>query len=229
METKKSKKAQLECHRGTWLLMGVITVLGFMFVSFEWAQRDIELSSMSAANDPFFEATLVPITFPEVAPPPPPPPAPPAADQINVVENNSTVDETGVQNSEWTNDPVEIVYIPPVSNPEPVPVEPEIWDFAEVMPSFKGGTSALNSYLSKSIRYPTMAQEEGIEGKVIIQFVVDRDGSISNPVVVRSAHPQLDKEALRVIQNMPRWEPGRQGGKAVRVKFTVPVDFRLQR
>ena len=98
----------------------------------------------------------------------------------------------------------------------------------EQMPEFPGGMAELMKFLSKNIKYPTIAQENGIQGRVIVQFVVNQDGSIVDPVVMRSVDPYLDKEALRVISSMPKWKPGMQRGKAVRVKYTVPVTFRLQ-
>ena len=96
------------------------------------------------------------------------------------------------------------------------------------MPSFPGGPAALMSYLSKNIKYPTVAEETGIQGRVIVTFVVERDGSITDVQVAKSVDPSLDKEAQRVVRSMPRWIPGKQNGSAVRVKYTVPVTFRLQ-
>ena len=97
----------------------------------------------------------------------------------------------------------------------------------EVMPEYPGGQKALFAYLSENIRYPQIAKENKIEGRVIVGFVVEKDGSISNVEVVRSVDPSLDKEALRVIKSMPRWKPGKIRGKPVRVKYTVPVNFKL--
>ena len=102
------------------------------------------------------------------------------------------------------------------------------YDAVEVMPEFPGGSAELLKYLSTHIKYPTMSQEMGSQGRVIVQFVVDKDGTISNPEVVRGVDPYLDKEAIRVISSMPKWTPGVQNGKKVRVKYTVPVSFRLQ-
>jgi protein TonB len=96
------------------------------------------------------------------------------------------------------------------------------------MPEFPGGQSALMKYLSENIRYPVIAQENGIEGRVICSFVVERDGSITDVQVVRGVDPSLDREAVRVIQSMPKWKPGKQRGKPVRVRFTLPIVFRLQ-
>ena len=102
------------------------------------------------------------------------------------------------------------------------------YDAVEVMPEFPGGSAELLKYLSTHIKYPTMSQEMGSQGRVIVQFVVDKDGSITNPTVVRGVDAYLDKEAIRVISGMPKWKPGVQNGKKVRVKYTVPVVFRLQ-
>ena len=110
----------------------------------------------------------------------------------------------------------------------PRPEEQTIFEVVENMPDFPGGQAALMQYLAKNIKYPTIAQENGTQGRVIVQFVVNKDGSIVDAKVVRSVDPYLDKEALRVINTMPKWKPGMQRGKPVRVKFTVPVMFRLQ-
>ena len=103
-----------------------------------------------------------------------------------------------------------------------------MFDMVEQMPAFPGGMQELMVYLGKNIKYPTIAQENGTQGRVIIQFVVERVGTISDVRVARGVDPYLDKEAVRVVKSMPKWIPGKQNGKAVRVKFTVPVMFRLQ-
>lgn len=114
---------------------------------------------------------------------------------------------------------------PPAPKPE---VATKIFDVVEEMPSFPGGNGALMSYLVNNIKYPVVAQENGVQGRVIVSFVVERDGSISDVRVARSVDPSLDREAQRVVKSMPRWKPGKQNGSAVRVKYTVPVVFRLQ-
>ena len=109
------------------------------------------------------------------------------------------------------------------------PVEEEkVFDVVEQMPSFPGGDVALMQYLQKNIKYPVVAEENGVQGRVIVTFVVERDGSITDVKVAKSVDPSLDKEAMRVVKSMPNWIPGKQNGSAVRVKFTVPVTFRLQ-
>jgi len=106
--------------------------------------------------------------------------------------------------------------------------EEKVFDVVEQMPSFPGGPQALFEYLSKNIRYPAVAEENGVEGRVVVTFVVERDGSITDVIAVKKVDPSLDKEAIRVVKSMPHWIPGKQNGSAVRVKYTVPVTFRLQ-
>ncbi|WP_294721626.1 energy transducer TonB [Prevotella sp.] len=118
-----------------------------------------------------------------------------------------------------------------IATPEPPKQEAEqnkVFDVVEQQPQFPGGMGALNQWLGSNIKYPAMAAENGIEGRVIVQFVVERDGSVSGVHVVRGVDPSLDKEATRVVAQMPKWIPGKQNGSAVRVKYTVPVTFRLQ-
>ena len=117
-----------------------------------------------------------------------------------------------------------------IAAPEPPkPAEEnKVHDFVEQMPSFPGGMGALMSWLSQNIKYPVIAAENGVEGRVIVQFVVEKDGSVNGVKVVRGKDPSLDKEAVRVVSKMPKWNPGKQRGKPVRVKYTVPVTFRLQ-
>ena len=106
--------------------------------------------------------------------------------------------------------------------------ETKVFDVVEQMPQFKGGDAALMDYLNKNIKYPVIAEENGIQGRVVTTFVVERDGSITDVRVIKSVDPSLDKEAVRVVKAMPKWNPGKQNGAAVRVKFTLPVTFRLQ-
>jgi TonB family protein len=104
-----------------------------------------------------------------------------------------------------------------------------VYDEADVMPQFPGGQEALRRYISSNVRYPKMAFENGVDGKVVVAFVVERDGSITGANAVVKADPLLNKEAIRLIMNMPRWKPGIQNGKPIRVKTTVPVVFRIRK
>jgi protein TonB len=229
MEIKKTPKADLENKKSTWLLVGYVIVLAFMFIAFEWTKRDIKIDTSQAITDLVFEEEIIPITEqPEQAAPPPPPAAPPIAETLTIVEDDADVEETTIATSEETNQAVEIKYVP-VAVEEEEPEEQTIFEVVEQMPEFpNGGMAGLMQYLSKNIKYPTIAQENGTQGRVTVQFVVNRDGSIVDAKVLRGVDPYLDKEAIRVISSMPKWKPGMQHGKAVRVKYTVPVMFRLQ-
>ena len=114
-----------------------------------------------------------------------------------------------------------------IADEKPKEEETKVFDVVEQMPSFPGGPQALMEYLSKNIKYPVIAEENGVQGRVVVTFVVERDGSITDVKVVKSVDPSLDKEAQRVVKAMPHWIPGKQNGAAVRVKYTVPVTFRL--
>ena len=118
----------------------------------------------------------------------------------------------------------EVIATEPV---KPKEEENKVFDVVEQMPSFPGGNAALMNYLSQNIKYPVIAEENGIQGRVIVQFVVGKDGHISDVKVAKSVDPSLDKEAVRVVKGMPKWIPGKQNGQAVTVRYTLPVTFRL--
>ena len=228
MEIKKTPKADLENKKSTWLLVGYVIVLAFMFVAFEWTERDIKIDTSQAITDLVFEEEIIPITEQPEQVAPPPPEAPSIAETLTIVDDDADVEETTIATSEETNQAVEIKYVP-VAVEEEEPEEQTIFEVVEQMPEFpNGGMAGLMQYLSKNIKYPTIAQENGTQGRVTVQFVVNRDGSIVDAKVLRGVDPYLDKEAIRVISSMPKWKPGMQRGKAVRVKYTVPVMFRLQ-
>ncbi|MBQ0074945.1 MAG: energy transducer TonB [Prevotella sp.] len=137
----------------------------------------------------------------------------------------------GALNVEGNSEDGEVLKAKEVIATEPVkPKEEEnkVFDVVEQMPSYPGGMGALMQYLSSHIKYPVIAEENGIQGRVICTFVVERDGSITDVRIAKSVDPSLDKEAVRVVSSMPRWIPGKQNGSAVRVKYTLPVTFRLQ-
>lgn len=228
MEIKKSPKADLEGKKTTWLLIGFVLILAVMFVAFEWTERDKQVTTDSGVEMPIFEEEMIPITEQEEPKQAPPPPEAPKVEEVlQIAENDADVQETTIQSSEENNQAVEIKYVAPVVEEEE-PEEAEIFMVVEEMPEFPGGMAECLKFLGKNIKYPTIARENGVQGRVIVQFVVNQDGSIVDPVVVRSVDPYLDKEALRVIKTMPKWKPGKQRGKAVRVKYTVPVTFKLQ-
>lgn len=228
MEIKKSPKADLEGKKTTGLLIGLVLILAAMFVAFEWTKRDVVITACSGIVDVPFEEEMVPITEQEEPKQAPPPPEAPKVEEVlQIAENDADVEESTIQSNEDKGEAVEIKYVPEVVEEEEVE-EQQIFQVVEEMPEFPGGMAECLKFLAKNIKYPTIAQENGVQGRVIVQFVVNQDGSIVDPVVVRSVDPYLDKEALRVIQMMPKWKPGKQRGKAVRVKYTVPVTFKLQ-
>ena len=227
MEVKKSPKADLEGKKSTWLLVGYVVVLAFMFVAFEWTQRDVKIDTSQAVADVVFEEEIIPITETPEQAAPPPPEAPKVAELLEIVDDKADIEETTTIINEDNQARVEVKYVP-VQVVEEEPEEQQIFQVVEEMPEFPGGMAECLKFISKNIKYPTIAQENGIQGRVNIQFVVNQDGSIVDPVVMRTVDPYLDKEALRVIKMMPKWKPGKQRGKAVRVKYTVPVTFKLQ-
>lgn len=229
MKVKKSPKANLETKKMTWHLMGYVIVLSLMFVAFEWSERDKKIDMSGQVQDIIAEEEMIPITEQQTTPPPPPPPqeVQKVEEVLKIVENDVQVEETQIMSSEDDNTAVEIKEVAAPVVVEEV-VEEEIFQVVEEMPEFPGGMGELMKFLGNNIKYPAVAQENGIQGRVIIQFVVEKDGSVANPVVAKGVDPALDKEALRVVKSMPKWKPGKQRGKAVRVKYTVPVTFRLQ-
>lgn len=228
MEIKKSPKADLEGKKTTGVLIGLVLILAAMFVAFEWTERDVVITADSGIQEVAFEEEMVPITEQEEPKQAPPPPEAPKVEEVlQIADNDANVEETTIQSNEDKGQAVEVKYVPAVVEEEEVE-EQQIFQVVEEMPEFQGGMAECMKFLAKNIKYPTIAQENGVQGRVIVQFVVNKDGTIVDPVVVRSVDPYLDKEALRVIKAMPKWKPGKQRGKAVRVKYTVPVTFRLQ-
>lgn len=227
MEIKKSEHADLERGKSTSLLIGFVIALGVMFVALEWTQREVEDNSeLYTAKDISINEEMIPITLPEKKTVPPPPAAVTKADIIEIVEDDADIEEdimaSTEDNVEWVDlDDYDVVEV------EPEPEDEEIFMVVEDQPEFPGGTAALLEYLRKNIKYPAICRENNIQGRVLVTFIVNKDGAIVEPEVVKSVNPSLDKEALRVISTMPNWKPGSQRGKPVRVKYTVPVNFRL--
>ena len=227
MEIKKSKRADVAKERGTSLMIGLVISLSIMFVALEWTQKDDVLAVYSYPMSDYIPTDMIPITLPEKKTVPPPPAALAKADIIEIVKDDADVEDDIMasieDNQEWL-DPQEYDF--PIIEPEPEP--DEIFMIVEDQPEFPGGTAALLEYLKKNIKYPAICRENNIQGRVLVTFIVNKDGAIVEPEVVKGVNPSLDKEALRVISQMPNWKPGYQRGKPVRVKFTVPVNFQLK-
>ena len=227
MEVKKSPKADLEGKKSTWLLIGYVFILALMFVAFEWTDRDKQVTTETGITDVVFEEEIIPITEQEQKQAPPPPEAPKVEEVLQIVENDAKVEETAIQASEETGQAVEVKYVP-VEVEEEEPEEQQIFQVVEEMPEFPGGMIACLQYLARNIKYPVTGQKEGAQGKVIVQMVIEKDGSVDHVSIVRSITPELDAEAARVVKSMPKWKPATVKDKAVRCRYTVPVTFKLQ-
>ena len=228
MEVKKSPKADLESKKTSNLLVGAILTLAVLFVGFEWSERDKKVTTDTGLQEVVFEEEIIPITEQEQPKQAPPPPEAPKVEEVlEIMDNDSKVEESTIQASDDTQAAVEVKYTPVEVEEEEVEEE-QIFQIVEEPASFPGGMGECMKWLGKNIKYPTISQENGVQGRVIVQFVINRDGSIVDAKVVRGVDPYLDKEALRVVNQMPKWSPGKQRGKAVRCQFTLPVQFRLQ-
>lgn len=231
MEVKKSPKADLEGGIGMSILMGMIVGLAVLFVGFEWSTKDVQVVTADEGVADIIAEEEIEITRPEnTPPPPPPPPAPAVTEVLNVVDDDVELEQQEIISSEddASAAQTETFVAPVVEEEEEEESAQQIFTVVEKQPEFPGGTAELFKYLSKAIKYPVIAQENGIQGRVVCSFVVNRDGSIVDIQVMRGVDPSLDKEAVRVISEMPKWKPGEQRGKPVRVRFILPVQFRLQ-
>lgn len=230
MEVKKSPKADLEGGIGMSILMGMIVGLAVLFVGFEWGTKDVQVVTADEGVADIIAEEEIEITRPEnTPPPPPPPPAPAVTEVLNVVEDDVELEQQEIISSEDDASAAQQeTFVAPVVEEEEEESAQQIFTVVEKQPEFPGGTAELFKYLSKAIKYPVIAQENGIQGRVVCSFVVNRDGSIVDIQVMRGVDPSLDKEAIRVISEMPKWKPGEQRGKPVRVRFILPVQFRLQ-
>ena len=227
MEVKKSQKADLENKRGLFLEIGLALTLAIVFLAFEWRVDTSEATALETEQEIQGEEEIIPITRQEpVKPPPPPPPAPKVADVLNIVDNDEEIDdELEIEDSEADMD--EDVEIQVVEESEEED-EQQVFVIVEDMPEFPGGDIELQKWIARAVKYPVIAQENGITGRVYVGFVVNKVGAIENVKIMRGVDPSLDKEAVRVINKMPKWKPGKQRGKAVKVSFQVPINFQLQ-
>ena len=205
--------------------IGLIISLAIAWAVFEIKSYDkIEIADMGRTAE-VVEEEMVEITKQD-QPKPQPVEVPKQTTQIQVVEDDVEVEDVEI-NAEVDQNEVIEEYIAPEVEDEEV-VEAEIFQIVEEMPEFPGGMQKLADYLAKNIKYPQMARESGIQGRVFINFVVEPDGSVSNVNVLRSLGGGCDEEAMRVVKSMPKWKPGKQRGKPVRVSYNLPVNFKLQ-
>lgn len=225
MELKKHPKADLEKHKTTFSLIGFVVTLGLIYFAFEYTTTTAAVDQLSRMSDVVLEDEIIPITRNEQTPPPPPPPPKAPAEILDIVDDDEKIEEEmEVEDAEAKeSDKVEIVEIE-----EEEEVEEQPFVIVENMPEYPGGQIELMKYIAQNVRYPNVARENGIQGKVFVRFVVTKTGGVDKVTVARSVDPLLDQEAIRVVKTLPKWKPGMQRGKTVPVWYTVPINFQLQ-
>ncbi|QGY47092.1 TonB family protein [Maribellus comscasis] len=229
MEQKKSPKADLENKRNMFFLFGLVMALGVTLLAFEWTTKPTKAGSLGEIQSMVVEEEFIPVTRePEIKPPPPPPP-PKVVEILNIVDDDVEIkDELEIEDSEADDETI-IDVAPVIETIEEEEEEaPEIFTIVEEPAEFPGGIKALYNFISKSVKYPVIAQENGIEGTVFVKFVVDEQGNASSAEVLRGVDASLDSEALRVINSLPRFKPGKQRGRPVKVYYHARINFQLQ-
>ena len=226
MEEKKSPKANLENKKVMFTQIGLIISLLIAWMAFEhksYDKREIDPSLLRQTE--VVEEEMVEITKQE-EPKPQPVEVPKQTTQLEIVQDDVEVEDIEINADVDQNEVIE-EYVPVEVEEEEVQ-EQEIFQIVEEMPAYPGGDQRLMEYVAKNIKYPQIARETGIQGRVFVGFVVEPDGSVSNVKVLRGIGGGCDEEAVRVVKSMPKWKPGKQRGKAVRVSYMLPVNFKLQ-
>lgn len=226
MELKKNPKADLEKRKGIYVELGLIIALAAALVAFNvksYDQEEIQVTERTVIDE---VEEIVLQTQQEETPPPPEPEAPEVITEVHVIDNNQESDnEIGIINMELTDDVETGDAVVAAPEEEEEVKEDQIWVVVEEVAQFPGGEEALYKYLKDNIVYPNIARQTGIEGKVYIRFVVEKDGSISNVKVMRDIGGGCGEEAMRVVKSMPKWKPAKQQTRTVRSEFNLPVNF----
>ena len=230
MEIKKSPKANLENKKTLFREIGLIAALGLVLLVFEWSTTDKDVSTLAANTTVITDEEQAPIT--QETPPPPPEQIrePVMTEELQIVENDVKV-ETDFISTDDSDQKIEIKpYVEAKPVEEEVEVEEEIpFAIVEDKPMFQGkDANEFTKWVYNNIEYPEIAKENGIQGRVTVQFTIDKDGSVKDVKVLRGVDSSLDKEAVRVIQKSPKWSPGKQRNKPVKVKYTFPIIFQLR-
>lgn len=229
MESKKSSKVDLENKRNMFFLFGLVTALGLTLLAFEWTSKPSKAESFGSIQTQAIEEEFIPITREQELQPPPPPPPPQTVEVLNIVDNDVEIeDELIIEDSEA--DDATVVDIKPViqATKEKEVEEQKIFYIVEDPAEFPGGDKALYKYIQNSVKYPVIAQENGVQGKVYVKFVVNESGKVSNAEILRGVDQSLDNEALRVINSLPNFKPGKQRGNPVKVFYNAVINFQLQ-
>ena len=231
MEVKKSEKASLENKRLLFTEIGFVVALIAIYFAFNWSSTEKEVATLETEVANVEVEDMVPITQETPPPPEAAPKIPILSDQIDVVDDNIKVDDNMFQNLEDdANSGVEIMdYIESAPEEETVEEEAIPFQLVEEKPSFNGGdANKFSKWVNSKLVYPEIAKENGVQGRVTLQFTVNADGTVSNVKVLRGVDSSLDKEAVRVVSSSPKWKPGKQRDRAVKVTYTFPVIFQLR-
>ena len=229
MEIKKSEKANLENKKLLFIEIGLIISLAITYLAFEWKSSETNVSTLEAETEVVLEEEIIPITQETPPPPPAAPKIPVLSDQIDIVDDEIEVDDDMFMNLEDDSSlGVEIMDYVEVEE-EVVEEEAIPFQLVEEKPSFQGGdANQFSKWVNSRLVYPEIAKENGVQGRVTLQFTVEKDGSVTKVKVLRGVDPSLDKEAVRVVSMSPKWKPGKQRDRAVPVTYTFPVIFQLR-
>ena len=229
MEIKKTPKADLENRRTLFTEIGLVVALLVVWGAFSYSTKEKAVASLGEDTQVVEVEDMVPLT--EETPPPPPeaPKIPVLSDQIDIVEDDIKVDDNFMSLEDDASLGVEIMdYVEEVKE-EVVEEEAIPFQLVEEKPSFNGGdANEFSKWVNSKLQYPEIAKENGVQGRVTLQFTVNPDGSVSNVKVLRGVDSSLDKEAVRVVSMSPKWKPGKQRDRAVKVTYTFPVIFQLR-
>jgi len=229
MEVKKSEKASLENKKLLFVEIGLVLALLIVYGAFNYTSKEKKVASLEAEQQAVDVEEMVPITQETPPPPETAPKIPILSDQIDIVDDEITVDNDFMSLEDDANMGVEIMdYVEEVEE-EVVEEEAIPFTLVEEKPSFNGGdANEFSKWVNSRLVYPEIAKENGVQGRVTLQFTVNADGSVSNVKVLRGVDSSLDKEAVRVVSSSPKWKPGRQRDRAVKVTYTFPVIFQLR-
>ena len=229
MEIKKSEKANLGNKRMLFVEIGFVVALLAVLGAFNYTTKEKKEAILTAENTEVIEDEMVPITQETPPPPPEAPKIPILSDQIDIVDDNIEVETVMIDLEDSDDLGVEIVDYVEETVEEVVEEEAIPFQLVEEKPKFQGGdANAFSAWVAKNLNYPEIAKENGVQGRVMLQFTVNPNGSISDVKVLRGVDPSLDKEAVRVVSSSPKWTPGRQRDRAVKVTYTFPVIFQLR-
>ena len=229
MEIKKTPKANLENKRLLFVEIGFVVALAAVLGAFEWSSKDKKADTLVAENQELIEEEIIPITQETPPPPPEAPKIPILSDQIDIVDDNIKVDNDIISLDDSDDMGFEIQDYIEETVEEVVEEEAIPFQLVEKKPSFNGGdANEFSKWVNERLNYPEIAKENGVQGRVMLQFTVNADGTVSNVKVLRGVDPSLDKEAVRVVSSSPKWTPGKQRDRNVKVTYTFPVIFQLR-